>query len=62
MKKREHGYTMTEYLVVTALLIAALLTPWEPTNENVIQLLMDAMKAEHSGFLYAIGLPPLPKN
>jgi hypothetical protein len=62
MKKREQGYTMTEYLVVTGLLVAALLTPWEPSNENVIELLLDAMKAEHAGFLYAIGLPPLPKN
>ena len=60
MKRRQRGQSLAEYAIICGILVLALTTPVTTDNRNVVQWLKDSMKSEHSGFLYAIGLPPLP--
>jgi len=55
------GATMVEYTIGLLAVIIVLLTPVPGKNKNVVQLLEEAMKDEHSAYIYASSLPS-PEN
>ena len=72
--KQQAGQSTLEYVIVTLALVSALLTP-VPENEltentwlesyqgeNVMNILIDAMKRSYNAYSYAKSLPPLPQN
>jgi len=52
---------MVEYIVGLLALLAVLLSPVPNKNKNVVQLLEEAIKKEHSAYIYASSLPS-PEN
>ncbi|RBP51382.1 hypothetical protein DFR28_102802 [Arenicella xantha] len=58
---RSRGATMVEYTVGLVALITVLLAPVPTKNKNVVQLLEEAIKKEHSAYIYASSLPS-PEN
>ena len=52
---------MVEYTVGLVALITVLLAPVPTKNKNVVQLLEEAIKKEHSAYIYASSLPS-PEN
>lgn len=60
--KRQRGQAMAEYFVAGGVVLAVLLTPIKINGQtdNVLNFLLNAMKSEHSGFMYALQ-PPQPK-
>lgn len=49
---------MVQYIVGLAAILIVLLSPVPTLNKNVIQLLEEAIKKEHSAYIYASSLPP----
>jgi len=69
-KKKQHGQSSVEYLVVTGALTLSLLTPI-PDNElggflqdhqgdNVIEILTEKIKQGYGAYSYAKSITPLP--
>ncbi|MGZ9899911.1 hypothetical protein [Shewanella gaetbuli] len=46
------GFGMAEYLVGLLVLMAVFFTPYI-NNQSVVSLLIDAIKKEHAGYIYA---------
>jgi len=57
--KLPRGFVSAEYVVVVAALLMALLVPVSG-EQNTVDLLVEAMKKEHSGYIYAASLSELP--
>jgi hypothetical protein len=58
--RHQKGMSMTEYLVATLFVVTAFLVPWGTTGKTVVQLVLDAIKKEESGYLFATGMTPPP--
>lgn len=50
---------MIEYLLGLSVFAFSLLTPLPPSNKSVFTMLEEAIKKEHSAYMYATSLPPL---
>jgi hypothetical protein len=63
MRRRQRGQSMVEYFVVAGLVLTALLTPIQMggKTDTVVNFLLNAMKSEQAGFLYAIQ-PQQPRS
>lgn len=63
-RKQQRGQAMAEYFVVAGIMLAVLVTPIKMNGktDTVVNFVLEAMKSEHSGFLYAVAQPPQPKN
>jgi len=59
--KTQSGSVIVEYLVGLIFLVLVLLVP-VPGNDgrNILQIVSDAIKQEHTGYVNASGLPPIP--
>ena len=56
--KKQRGVTLIEYLVVAAAMAIALLMPVpDAGGKNATQLLMDAIKENHHGYLWGMSMP-----
>ena len=51
---------MVEYVVVTGATLGALLMPFGPDRLSALERLLDAIRQEHAGLLYAASVPALP--
>lgn len=60
-RKFQRGAVAAEYLIGLIFLVIVLLVPM-PNSEgkNILQLLTDAIKQEHTGYINATSLPPIP--
>ena len=61
------GMGSIEYVVITVLMVSMLLTPFslpdeEDGNRSVMLRITDAVKREHSGYLYAASIPAWPRG
>lgn len=56
---RRAGFVTTEYLIVVGVVLSALLAPVHE-GMNAVEWLIDAMKMEHSAYIYAASLSELP--
>lgn len=63
-RRRQRGQAMAEYFAVGGIVLAVLVTPIKMNGktDTVINFVLEAMKSEHAGFLYAVGQPPQPKG
>ncbi len=61
-RKRQRGQAMAEYFVATGVVLGVLMTPVKINGKTdvVLNQLLDAMKSEQAGFMWAIQ-PPQPK-
>ena len=59
--RKQNGAVIVEYLVGLIFLVLVLLVP-VPGNDgrNILQIVSDAIKQEHTGYINASGLPPVP--
>ncbi|MFQ3243395.1 MAG: Flp pilus assembly pilin Flp [Arenicella sp.] len=55
--RKQSGATMVEYIIGFVAMVVILLVPVPTKNKNVIELLEEAIKAEHSAYIYASSLP-----
>jgi len=53
----QYGVTMIEYLIGLGVFALSLLTPIPPSNKSVFTMLEEAIKKEHSAYMYATSLP-----
>ena len=62
-RKRQRGQAMAEYFVAGGVVLAALLVPIKINGktDTAINLVLESMKSELAGFMYAIQ-PPQPKT
>jgi len=59
--KTQNGSVIVEYLVGLIFLVIVLLVPVPGGDgKNILQLVSDAIKQEHTGYINASGLPPVP--
>ena len=60
---RRHGQAYVEYLIVTAVVVAALTVGVPgPRDPSVVGHLVNAIKRTYSGYSYGISLAELPDN
>ncbi|MGS2744592.1 hypothetical protein ACU6TU_13510 [Halomonas sp. LS-001] len=57
---RQKGAGTVEYMLLTGLMVAALLTPFGEEGESVQQRLMNAIRDQQEAFHYAARLPHMP--
>lgn len=60
--RAQRGAGTAEYLILTTTLIAIFLVPFGNDRQNVIDRLVEAIKAEHSAYIYVTSLPKLPES
>ncbi|WP_144211104.1 hypothetical protein [Shewanella donghaensis] len=58
-RKKIKGQASVEYLVISAALVAALLTPVE-NNQNIMEICAEALQEWYSAFAYSKSLSSLP--
>ncbi|MGS2744595.1 hypothetical protein ACU6TU_13525 [Halomonas sp. LS-001] len=58
--RRQKGAGTVEYMLLTGLMVAALLTPFGEEGESVQQRLMNAIRDQQEAFHYAARLPHMP--
>lgn len=51
---------MTEYLIITMAMIVAISVPYGTDSKSAVERMVEAMRQEHSAYLYAVSLTPLP--
>ncbi len=64
MNKRQAGYGMAEYILGVGILVGILFVPIPTAPFNGVslsQFLVNAVKTEHSAYIYAASLPYLPE-
>jgi competence protein ComGC len=54
---RARGATVVEYLIGLIAIVSVLLIPVPGKNKSVVVLLEEAIKKEHSAYIYAQSLP-----
>ncbi len=61
-RRKQRGQAMAEYFVATGIVLGVLVTPVKINGktDTVLNFLMDSMKSEQAGFMWAIQ-PPQPK-
>ena len=59
--KRQRGAGALEYVAVTAVLLAAVMTPFGEQNQNVIQRLTEAVQRQQAGYQQVASLPAIPR-
>lgn len=57
--QRSKGFVATEYVLAVLIVMTTLLTPIS-NGKNVVELVSDAIKKEHAGYIYAASLSELP--
>lgn len=60
MTQRQQGQASIEYLVVCGAIVAALFTPINENDQNVMQICIEALRHWYGAFAYAKSLPTLP--
>jgi len=64
MNKRQAGYGMAEYILGVGILVSTLFVPIPAApfkGVSLSQFLINAVKTEHSAYIYAASLPYLPE-
>lgn len=56
-RRRQRGIGTVEYVLITAAMLAALLTPFGEQDASVVTRLIDAIQSQHRAFLFAASLP-----
>lgn len=60
--KKNNGQASVEYLVVTAMLLLALLTPFGDENQNVLERCTTAVTDWYQAFAFSKSQPELPRT
>lgn len=55
-RKSVRGSSMTEYLVVSMVVVAALLLPYV-NGQSPVELLVEAIKTNYSGYAWGMSIP-----
>ncbi len=55
--KRQRGYILAEYVLVTAILVAALFLPVPTLGTSVVDWLLDAIRGFQANSTYLLSLP-----
>lgn len=59
MKRRQHGFSSFEYIVIGLAIVSALLLPYV-NGQSVVQVLTEAVKEMFASFSFGISLSRLP--
>lgn len=54
---RQRGASTVEYLVATAVVVVMLFFPLPGTDESVIQMMVQAFKKNHYGYVWGMSYP-----
>lgn len=60
--RAKRGSALVEYILLTGVSVGALLLPFGDDNQSVIKRLTEAVRKDHSGYMYMAGLPSLPRT
>ncbi len=60
--RAKRGSALLEYILLTGVSVGALLLPFGDDNQSVIKRLTEAVRKDHSGYMYMAGLPSLPRT
>jgi len=61
MKNKSFGFGLVEYILGVVILVTILFVPVNK-GKSVSRMLIDAVKKEHSAYIYAASMPNLPKK
>jgi len=61
MNRKNSGYGIIEYILGVGILVGILFAPVN-NGKSVSKMLIDAVKKEHSAYVYAASMPHLPKK